>query len=293
MMKRLLVILLVLSIALPAMAESSRLGVPDSGQEPGPPPTYVAEAVADVLVCIDIDANAGFADLSILYADAFVAAGATDIAFCGVEVSAGSINFPPDVTADNYPVVVVLTSENWWTTPQNIDPADELVLASYLDTGGNLLLVGQDYMYGAHPDMNSPAPCYGFPYDYLGLAVCYQDVIWAPATANVSGSVGWLFQGDSFFLDSATVFLSNPFFPDCADPTPTAGYALHYDDMPQDGIMIYNDPGEFKTVWAGIEISAAVPQADFFYMIDTIYDWFVGTTPVEEATWGEIKGIFR
>ena len=40
-------------------------------------------------------------------------------------------------------------------------------------------------------------------------------------------------------------------------------------------------------------ISAAVPQADFFYMIDKIYDWFVGTTPVEESTWGEIKGIFR
>ena len=291
-MKCLLVILLVLSVAVPAMAENSRLGGPDAGTDPGPPPSYEApSAVADVLVCIDIDANPGFADLTILYADAFVAAGATDIAFCGVEVSGGTINFPPDVTADNYPVVVVLTSENWWSAPQNIDPADEAVLASYLDTGGNLLLVGQDYMWGAHPGMG---PCSGFPLDYLGLQTCYQDVNWAVPTANVSGSVGWIFAGDMFFLDSATVFLANPFFPDCADPAPTAGYALHYDDPPaQDGIMIYNDPGSFKSVWAGIEISAAVPQADFFYIIEKLYDWFIGTTPVEEATWGEIKGMFR
>jgi hypothetical protein len=293
MMMRLLVILLALSVALPAAAGHSRLGYPDNGIDPGPPPSYDATAVADVLVCIDIDANAGFADLSVLYADAFVAAGATDIAFCGVEVSGGAINFPPDVTSDNYPVVAVLTSENWWTTPQNIDPVDEEVLAAYLDTGGNLLLVGQDYMYGAHPDMNSPTPCYGFPLEYLGLEMCYQDVVWAPVTANVSGSTGWLFDGDMFFLDSETVFLSNPFFPDIADPAPTAGYALHYDDYPGDGVMVYNDPGTFKTVWAGIEIGAAVPQADFFYMIDKIYDWFLGTTPVEDATWGEIKALFR
>lgn len=293
MMNHLLVIVLVLALAVPAMAENSRLGVPDDSQGSGPPPSYVAEAVADVLVCIDIDANAGFADLSILYADAFTAAGASDIAFCGVEVSGGTINFPPDVTADNYPIVVVLTSENWWSAPQNIDPADEAVLAAYLDTGGNLLLVGQDYMYGAHPDMNAPTACYGFPCDYLGLSMCYQDVIWAPTTANLSGSAGWLFDGDSFFLDSTSVFLSNPFFPDCADPMPTAGYALRYDDVPQEGIMVYNDPGTFKTVWAGIEIAAAVPQSDFFYMIDKIYNWFVGMTPVEESTWGEIKGMFR
>jgi hypothetical protein len=290
-MMRLLAILLVLSVAAPVMAENSRLGIPDNGIDPGPPPSYEAPtAVADVLICIDIDANVGFADLSILYADAFVAAGATDIAFCAVEVSGGTINFPADVTSDNYPVVVVLTSENWWTAPQNIDPADEAVLASYLDTGGNLLFVGQDYMWGAHPGMG---PCSGFPLDYLGMAHCYQDVIWAPPTANISGSAGWIFAGDTFFLDSATVFLNNPFFPDCADPAPTAGFAMYYDDYGQDGVMIYNDPGTFKTVWAGIEIAAAVPQADFFYMIDKIYDWFLPTTPVEESTWGEIKGMFR
>lgn len=293
-MKRLIVIGLALSLAVPAVAGNSRIGIPDDTPDTGEPPSYgVASAVADVLVCIDIDANAGFADLSIMYADAFVAAGAANIAFCGVEVSGGAINFPPDVTYDNYPVVVVLTSENWWTSPQNIDPADEVVLANYLDTGGNLLFVGQDYMWGAHPDMTYPDPCYGFPRDYLGMDYCYQDVLWAVVTANVSGSTGWLFEGESFFLDSGTVFLSNPFFPDCADPMPTAGFAMYYDDVGQDGIMIYNDTDTFKTVWAGIELAAAVPTTDFFHIIDVIYDWFIGTTPVEEATWGEIKGMFR
>jgi hypothetical protein len=290
-MKCLLVILLVLSVAVPTMAENSRSGIPDSGVEPGPPPSYGSPLeVADVLVCIDIDANAGFADLSIMYADAFVAAGATDIAFCAVEVSGGTINFPPDVTADNYPVVVVLTSENWWSVPQNIDPADEAVLAAYLDTGGNLLFVGQDYMWGSHPAMG---PCSGFPLDYLGLQTCYQDVFFPAETANISGSAGWLFAGESYFLDPTTVFLDNPFYPDVADPTPTAGFAMYYDDYGQDGIMIYNDPGNFKTIWAGIEIAGAVPTTDFHHMIDVIYDWFLGITPVEETTWGEIKSIFR
>lgn len=37
------------------------------------------------------------------------------------------------------------------------------------------MLVGQDYMYGAHPDMNAPNSCYGFQRYYLGLDVCHQD----------------------------------------------------------------------------------------------------------------------
>jgi len=291
-MMRVLAMLLVLSIASASFAGSSRLGIPDSGAAPSPGPDYGAPAaVADILICIDIDANIdGFADLSGLYADAFAAAGATDIAFCSVEVSGGTIDFPPDVTSENYPIVVVLTSENWWSSPQNIDPADEAVLAEYLDTGGNLLIIGQDYMYGAHPSMG---PCTGFPRNYLGLSHCYQDVIWAPITANISGSAGWLLSGDSFYLDSAAVFLNNPFFPDCADPTATAGYAMHYDDAGQDGIMVYNDPGTFKTVWAGIDISAAVPQAGFYYIVQRLYDWFTGITPVEGSGWGEIKAMFR
>jgi hypothetical protein len=244
-----------------------------------------------VLICVDIDASwALLADPTPLYSAALMNAGASVVATCSVETSGGSINFPASVTADNYPLVVVLTSENWWSAPQNIDAADEAVLASYLDTGGNLLFVGQDYMYGAHPTMGV---CSGFPRDYLGMDVCHQEVIYGPATATVSGSTGWIFDGDTIALDSANIFLNNPFFPDCADPiAETAGYGLYYDEAAQDGILIYHETEVFKTVWAGIELAAAAP-GDFNMIIDRLYDWFLGITPVEEASWGHIKALYR
>lgn len=287
-MTRALVVLAILIVAAPVFAVNSRLGYEDDATvnvAPAGPQLYVA----DVLICVDINANPGFFDPSIRYADAFTAAGAVSFSFASVEVADGSINFPPDVTADNYPIVVVLTSENWWSAPQNIDPADEAILADYLDSGGNLLIVGQDYMYGAHPEMGT---CTGFPRDYLGLDVCTQDIIWAPVTANISGSAGGLFEGESFFLDSQTVFLSNEFFPDVATPTETADYLFYYDDAATDGISIYNDPGTFKAVWCGIEISAAT-DTDFNHIISVIYTWFLASTPVEDATWGSIKAMYR
>ncbi len=287
-MARLLVVLAILVVAAPVFATNSRLGHEDTASvdiQASGPQLYVA----DVLICVDINANPGFFDPSARYADAFTAAGATSFSFASVEVAGGSIVFPADVTADNYSVVVLLTSENWWSAPENIDPADEAVLASYLDTGGNLLLVGQDYMYGAHPTMGS---CSGFPREYLGLDFCTQDVIWAPLTANISGSSGSPFEGESFFLDSETVFLSNEFFPDVATPTENAGYLFYYDEAAVDGVGIYHDSGTFRTVWCGIEISAATDD-DFDNMIDVIYQWFLTSTPVETTTWGSIKAMYR
>ena len=286
-MTRLLVAFAVIAIAVPSFATDSRLGLPDT---PRPDFEFSPNVlpVAEVLICLDTDANAGFADLTPLYETAFAAAGASPIATCAVEVSGGTINFPPDLIANNYPVVVVLTSENWWSVPQNIDPIDEATLASYLDSGGNLLLVGQDYMYGSHPTMGV---CSGFPRDYLGLDYCYQDVEFGVTTASITGSVGWIFEGESAVLESSRVFLSNPFFPDCADPTPTAGYALYYDNVAQDGAAIYNETEVFRTVWSGVELAGA-ETAVFHDMIQRIYEWFVGTTPVERSSWSRIKAMY-
>jgi hypothetical protein len=287
-MKRLLMVLLISMLALPLHATTSRLGTPDR-EYPERAPYGSARGVADVLICLDIDANRGFADPTPLYASAFMSAGAAVIATCQVETPGGSISFPPDVTAQNYPVVVVLTSDNWWSTPKNIDPADESVLADYLDGGGCLLFVGQDYMLGAHPTMGV---CSGFPHDYLGLSTCYQDVLWGEETATITGSDGWLLDGVSASLTASALFTENLFYADCADPVPSGGYVFSYDEAGQDGVVVYHDPGQFKTVWAGIELSTA-PTPTFNTIIDTIYSWFRGVTPVVESTWGDIKALYR
>lgn len=287
-MTRVITVALLLSLTLPLSATTSRVGHPDA-QYPERDPYGTTRSVADVLICLDIDANRGFADPTPLYADAFMAAGAQVISTCQVETPGGSINFPPDMTVANYPVVVVLTSDNWWTSPKNIDPADEATLSAYLDTGGHLLFVGQDYMVGAHPTMGTTS---GFPRDYLGLAYCHQDVLWGETTASITGSPGWVAAGLSMSLTAASLFTENDFYADCADPVPNAGYAFSYDEAAQDGVVIYHDTGTFKTVWSGIELAAA-PTASFHIVIDTIYSWFLGASPVVESTWGEIKSLYR
>jgi len=143
-------------------------------------------------------------------------------------------------------------------------------------------------MYGAHPTMGV---CSGFPLNYLGLATCYQDVQWGPNTANISGSAGSIFEGESAQIDSANVFSSNPFFPDCADPAPTARSGFSYDEAMQSGVVICNETDTFKTVWSGIELAGASTES-FESIIEKIYDWFVGTTPVEETTWTQIKALY-
>jgi len=287
-MPRVLMLVVIAALTLPAFATDSRLGEPDADW----PEFQFYETVlvqAEVLICLDTDANPGFSDLTPLYYAAFSAAGASPIATCAVEVSGGTINFPPDLTGDNYPIVVVLTGENWWSAPQNIDAADEAVLADYLDSGGNLLIVGQDYMYGAHPTMGA---CTGFPFDYLGLDHCDQDVLWGPNSAHITGSTDGIFEGESVILDSANVFISNPFFPDCADPTPSAQYGFYYVDAARNGVVILNETEMFRTVWSGIELAGAQPEV-LYGLIEKIYDWFVGTTPVESRSWGRIKALYN
>ena len=286
-MTRLLAFVIAAALAVPAYATDSRLGGPDADS----PEFQFDESLlleAEVLICLDTDANPGFSDPTPIYYAAFDAAGASPIATCAVEVSGGTINFPPDLSADNYSIVVVLTGENWWSAPQNIDPADETILADYLDSGGNLLIVGQDYMYGAHPTMGT---CTGFPFDYLGLDYCYQDVLWGPNTASITGSPETIFEGESATIDSANVFISNPLFPDCADPMPTARSGFSLNEVAQSGVVIYNETETFRTVWSGIELAGASPEA-FQSIIDKIYDWFIGTTPVENVSWGRIKSMY-
>jgi hypothetical protein len=286
-MTRVLMTALVVALVVPALAMDSRLGKPDVEQ-----PEFQFDAInmveAEVLICLDTDANTGFSDPTALYYDAFATAGASPIATCAVEVSGGTINFPPDLTGESYPIVVVLTGENWWSAPQSIDPADEAALAQYLNSGGNLLIVGQDYMYGSHPTMGV---CSGFPRDYLGLDQCYQDVLWGTNTANITGSPESIFEGESATIDSANVLISNPFFPDCADPMPTARSGFFLNEAAQSGVVIYNETETFRTVWSGIELAGASPEA-FQGIIDKIYDWFIGTTPVEDVSWGRIKSMY-
>ena len=306
-MKRLLIVWMCVTLATPAAW--SRSGAPPDIADPADAQsTPTRAAIADVLVCIDIDATTGFFhDLTQKYVDAFTAAGATTIATAATEVSGGSINFPPDLNAANYPVVVVLGSDNWFSGPNNIDPTDEAALAAYLDTGGSLLLVGQDYMFGAHPDMNAPNPCYGFPRDYLGLDQCYQDFD-TPTGGRVAGEfdprsteatilgvVTWVLMGTVILLVAVLAFPNTGYFmTDRASTTRTGGIGLDYVGQfaSGTGVLTYNQTRGFRTVWSGVELAGADTE-DFNDIIAALYGWLSENTPVERTSWTAIKAHYR
>ncbi len=306
-MKRLLIAWMCVTLATPVAW--SRPGASPGIEDPVDAESSPARAaVADVLVCIDLDATTGFFhDLTQKYVDAFTAAGATTIATAATEVSGGSINFPPDLTAANYPVVVVLGSDNWFSGPNNIDPTDEAALAAYLDTGGSLLLVGQDYMFGAHPDMDGSNPCYGFPRDYLGLDHCYQDFDTPPpgrvagefdprsTEATITGTVTWVLMGFVVVLIALVAFPNTGYFlTDRASTTRTGGIGLDYVGQfaSGTGVLTYNQTRGFRTVWSGVELAGADTE-DFNDIIAALYGWLGENTPVERASWSAIKAHYR
>jgi hypothetical protein len=88
------------------------------------------------------------------------------------------------------------------------------------------------------------------------------------------------------------VFISNPFFPDCADPTPSARSGFYYVDADRSGVVIMNETDTFRTLWSGIELAGASPEV-FAAIIKSIYDWFAGTTAVEATSWGRIKALYN
>ena len=202
---------------------------------------------------------------------------------------------------------MVLTSDNWFGGPNNIDPTDEAALAAYLDTGGSLLFVGQDYMYGAHPDMNAPNPCYGFPRDYLGLAICYQDfdmpgphlaigqLDQKSTEATLLGTLNWILVGLTVVIVAMLVFPSTGYFrTDRALSTRSRGVGLSYEGTyaTGNGVLVYNETRGFRTIWSGVELAGA-ETSDFNSLIAPLYDWLTYNTPVEDSSWTEIKARDR
>jgi len=94
----------------------------------------------------------------------------------------------------------------------------------------------------------------------------------------------------------ATIAFPNTgyFLSDRATTTRTGGVGFSYDGQfaSGDGVVTFNQSRGFKTVWSGVELAGA-DNDDFNDLIDTLYDWLKDTSPVEETSWGAVKGIFR
>ena len=105
---------------------------------------------------------------------------------------------PDAATLAEYDAVVWFTGETWSSTfCVTLSTTDEANLAAYLEGGGNLFLVGQDYFWDRYPNAGT-FTAGQFPFDYLGVQSVTQDFWTDPPTCE--GAAGSLAEGMAFSL---------------------------------------------------------------------------------------------
>jgi hypothetical protein len=238
---------------------------------------------SDVLIYQCREANDGFGDLIPLYEAALTAGGAT---VTGIDAPSGGGALP---TLDPcfLPTVVVLTSENFWGP--SFPPGDEALVQAYLDAGGSLYFSGQDYLYGAgYPDGAQS----GFPY-FIGLGSVTQDTPFGADFMDVIG--GNIFDGYYLFLDSYSIFLNNPFYPDTTTPRADGGANLWQQISPEThwGALIFEGTG-YRTIFTTLELSGDV-LGEFPGVMVMSWEWLKANAPVatETTTIGAVKASYK
>ena len=238
---------------------------------------------SDVLIYQCREANEGFGDLIPLYEAALTAGGAT---VTGIDAPSGGGALPA-IDPCELPVVVVLTSENWFGP--NFPPGDEAIVQAFLEAGGSLYFSGQDYLYGAgYPD----GPQSGFPY-FIGLDNVTQDT---PFGADFMDVIGHdMFDGYYLFLDSYSIFLANPFYPDTFVPRGDGGADLWEQLSPETHIggIIFQGQG-YRTIYTSIELAGDV-LGEFPGVMVLSWEWLKETAPVatEMTTVGAVKASYK
>jgi len=224
-----------------------------------------------VLIAVDIAGNTGYWNPASAYENAITSAGYNVIGTI-VAPSGGDIPWPTPFTATQYDAVVVLTGENWRATPDNISPADEAALTNYLNTGGCVLIVGQDLLYGLHQYWGSAS---GFFRTHMGLGSVSQDTLEGASSANASGAAGSILEGMSFTVNGTSgggPFYQNDLWIDTLTPTNGANGLIRTPGA--DPCAIYYTNGIFKTAFSTLEIGAT-DSASFEAIIEAIMEWFM------------------
>ena len=287
-MTRVLLIVFLAALVVPAFATDSRLGKPDVAL-----PEFQFDAIqiveADVLICLDTDANAGFADPTPLYHNAFATAGASLIATCAVEVSGGTDQLPTGTDRQQLP-------------DSRRSDERELVVGSAEHRPGGRGRSRELPRHGREPaDRRAGLHVRRAP-DDGHCAAGSRATTWAWTSAIRTSSTDRRRPTSRARPDASSRARARPSTrPTCSSATRSSPTALTRPRRPaavststrrrRTAWSSTTRPVTFKTVWSGIELSAASPEA-FDRIIAKIYDWFVGTTPVEDTSWSHIKSLY-
>ncbi len=207
-----------------------------------------------------------FTDLGPAYADAL---GGADLIYDPAGTLGASI--------PGHYIVFVDTTDNWWGDGWDVG-ADEAALMAFLDTNGRLLFVGQDYIYfrGSYT---------GFPMNYLGVAGVIEDLAANDWILEWTGTPGGALAGQAQSVP--VCFAANGFYTDLIVPD------YH-------GLVMWSSPSQPTPVEGGSEVFARAIFStvefgcgDLGPVIQGIMAHLWSCSPVEDTSWGRIKGMYR
>lgn len=173
-----------------------------------------------------------------------------------------------------YDIVLVSFSDLWW--PGYWSEIDEAVLAAYLDDGGRLIMIGQDYLLFR-------GTITGFPMDYLGVCGYENDVCFGDATLDWDGTAGGPLADMG---GSATYCCTNAFYTDSITPC-TQGLVLW--TSPSVGTPTEGGSAEEAAVFSSVEFACG---PGLRAVVAALKSW-LGVSPVRSSTWGAIKTLYR
>jgi hypothetical protein len=177
----------------------------------------------------------------------------------------------------NYQMVVYDSSDDWWTTYAAGYALDLAVLGTYVDGGGCVMIVGQDFLYGGG------APAVNFVTTYCGYYDAVQDANWADVTMTWTATAGGFIEG--LVGNQVACFVDNPYFTDdvyaCAQGI--IMWTTEYYGPAEGGCQ---DVAIFSSVEFGCE-----PVASLDVILGRFIEFCGGVepTPTNNTTWGQIK----
>ncbi len=171
-----------------------------------------------------------------------------------------------------YELVIWNTYDYWWNDTAALTVNDQNNLAVFLQTGGNVWLIGQDLIYSGVP--------LSFLDDNFHLDGYVEDYSWEDPSIDVQG----LAEIQGFEFNNTTDYENNNFFPDELIPDISA-HGIFEDTDSNRVIGILYDGTDWKSAFWALDIRSASPNDSAVEIVRGMLEIFGVTGIYESKVW--------
>jgi hypothetical protein len=181
----------------------------------------------------------------------------------------------PDISG--YKLVIVISNDCWWDESlTDWGAADEAILAGY---AGPLVIVGQDYAY-----MTGPSAWFLGRFNVLSI---FQDVNFGSVgMMTLDGRPGGPFEGKDWAAASCCWDVNCWFTDDV-----TAGDAQTTDWIDTEGYSGHGGAAVADGIYSANAFECWLDMLE--YTVNDIIAWLKGGTAIEDASWSQLKDLYR